>query len=107
MDKFNGVRNAPPEKRYKNFVSTVVDMEKVWYCKKGTLQVWPGKDYALSQVPLQDIASLEVHNFCELLKKMRIASEDCIQVFPTNKDCFEIHPEGLLKDILDELERVE
>lgn len=107
MNKFEGVWNALPGKRYKNFISTVADTQTVWLSKNGILSVWPEESYAL-QITLADkIASVEVHDFCNLLKELANDPSASIRVFPTDKDHIDKHPCELLRDILDELERIE
>lgn len=59
MNKFFGILNASPEKRYINFISTITDLGEVWLFSNNTgyltiddesyinLLVWPTKDFAL------------------------------------------------------------
>ena len=107
MNKFWGVLNASPEKRYKNFISTVADMQMVWLSKEAKLSVWPEENYALQKTDAAKIVCMEVHDFCDLLKEMSNDPWSTICVFPTDKDCIEKHPSELLSDTLDELERIE
>lgn len=107
MNKFWGVWNALPEKRYRNFISTVADMQMVWLRKNEILSVWPEESYALQKTPAEKIACVEVHDFCILLEKLSYDPSSSICVFPTDKDYIEKRPHELLRDILDELERIE
>ena len=107
MNKFYGVWNASPEKRYRNFISTVADTQRVWLSKNEMLSVWPEESYALHKTASEKIVCVEVHDFCNTLESLSYDSSHSICVFPTDKSYIEKHPDELLRDILDELERIE
>lgn len=107
MKKFNGIWNAKADKRYKTFVTTAADTESVWLCKKSTIHVWPGKEYALRLFPENELSHWDVHDFCALLSDMSKDRSSIICVFPTDKDYLEAHPQKLLMDLQEELDRLE
>ena len=108
--EYEGIRNASPVKRYKNFINTVADREKVWLLQndegEATLDindviyilVWPRKEFCEPFASEDEkIISLEVHDF---LKKCSVL-EDYVQfmVFPTEKDVYSVSAKQLSEDI--------
>lgn len=88
MNKFEGLMNAHPRKRYKSFVTTVADTEMVWLdCDPNQLvlteqcpiSVWPEEMFASAVCSDKAAFSIEVHEFCELLMACPSRS---IRVFP-------------------------
>lgn len=106
MKKFDGIWNAEPHKRYKNFVATIADTEKVWLHKGSQLSVWPEQEYALRLYPRDEINCLDVHDFSSsILEKNDAADHVC--VFPNGIDSFLVPAKRLLRDIQEELARIE
>ena len=96
-NKFDGLMNAAPHKRYKSFAATVADWESVWLdCDpnqplpdEGVISVWPEEMFAAAvctDKPYPDAT---------------------IRVFPNGKNWTDTAAEDLLEDVLEELERVE
>ena len=83
-NKFDGLMNAAPHKRYKSFAATVADWESVCTDKP--------------------FFKMDVHDFCDLLGAHPDAT---IRVFPNGKNWTDTAAEDLLEDVLEELERVE
>lgn len=106
MKKFDGIWNAEPHKRYKNFVATIADTEKVWLHKGSQLSVWPEQEYALRLYPRDEINCLDVHDFSSSISKKNDAA-DHVCVFPNGKDSFLVPVKSLLRDIQEELDRIE
>lgn len=106
MNKFEGVWNASAQKRYKNFVTTTADTEEVWFCEGSKFSVWPEQEYARKLFPTEEIECMDVHDFCgSVLEKF--PANECIYVFPNDRDAFAAEPEKLLFDIQNELDRIE
>lgn len=115
--EFLGILNASPEKRYKNFVSTVADFEEVWLLESIEgyatvdkddiiyLLVWPKKEFAEKFKNGDHPVAVEVHEFCERCKKI----EDNIKfmVFPNGNDTCIVDADTILNDILEKLEEIE
>lgn len=106
MNKLEGVWNASAQKRYKNFVTTVADTEKVWFCEGSKLSVWPEQGYAQKLFSTEEITCMDVHEFCHSVLEKYPATE-CTYVFPNDRDAFITEPRKLLFDIQNELDRVE
>lgn len=112
MNKYDGLMNALPAKRYKNFVTTVADLETVWVntewddltLLQNELSVWPEKIFAQGMIEEQMIHHMEVHLFCELLEQYPNA---VIHVFPNGVDSIDVSALKLLQDIEEELDRIE
>lgn len=118
--RFFGILNASVEKRYRNFISTVVDREEVWLLEnkecyttfddeeKIYLLVWPEQEFAEWFSKEDETAvSIEVHEFCRRCCKMKDNSKIQFMVFPTEKDSWVVDTETILENILEELDRVE
>ena len=84
-----GMRKASPEKRYKNFLNTVTDLEKVWLLssKDGCVtfdvdgfvhvMLWPRKEFCEFLMTPEEIPiSMEIHDF---LAVVHYASFVCIK----------------------------
>ena len=106
MKWFWGVYNAPPEKRYKNFISSTADSGVVWISNKETLQVWPERVFALRIVSEEEITSLDIHKFCDILSDSSMKPCNVIQVFPTENNYYDVDDQTLLNDMLEELDRI-
>lgn len=121
MDKFTGILHATPEKRYKNFISTVVDTENVWMLSNQQgfatidkedsiyLLVWPAQEYAkyFSKEENDKPTAIEIHDFCDRCREICKDTNIKFMVFPTDENSFVINTEYLLYDIEEELDRVE
>ena len=119
MDKaFEGLWKASAEKRYKSFLNTVADSEKVWllvsecgfatYDDKGYIHilVWPQKEYCLKFAsPSEFPVDIEIHDFLERCKTLDDRTR--FMVFPTFENTYVVSPEQLRLDIINQLERIE
>ena len=117
--RFEGLWKATPEKRYKHFVTYAVDYESAWLLtnKDGFatidadgyihLLVWPSKEFAVAYCEEDTPIELNIHEFCERCKEMMNEENIRFMVFPTDKDVWVVSTEELLKDLTEELERVE
>lgn len=114
MNRFEGLMNAHPRKRYKSFATTAADTETVWLDCDPTqlvptepcpISVWPEEMFASAVCPDKAIYSIEVHEFCELL----MANPNrLIRIFPNGKDQqVDTTADVLLADIKEELDLVE
>ena len=113
MNKFEGLMNAHPHKRYKSFITAVADTETVWLDHDPTqlvptepcpISVWPEEMFASTVCPDKAIYSIEVHEFCELLMT---SPNRAIRVFPNGKDQVDTAANVLLADIKEELDLLE
>ena len=113
MNKFEGLMNAHPRKRYKSFVNTVADTEQVWLdCDPSQLvlteqcpiSVWPEEMFASAVCSDKAVFSIEVHEFCEL---MMACPNRSIRVFPNGTDYVDTTADALLADIEEELDLLE
>ena len=85
-NKFDGLMNAAPHKRYKSFAVTVADWESVWLdCDpnqplpdEGVISVWPEEMFAAVCTD-KPFFKMDVHDFCDLLGAHPDAT---IRVFP-------------------------
>lgn len=74
-NKFDGLMNAAPHKRYKSFAVTVADWESVWLdCDpnqplpdEGVISVWPEEMFAAAVCTDKPFFKMDVHDFCDLL----------------------------------------
>lgn len=120
MNEYLGILSAPPEKRYKNFISTVVDREAVWllasddgyatYDDAGAiyLLVWPREEFAIQFQQIGDIpTAVEIHDFCDRCKELFALSNVNFMVFPNEENAYVVDAKKIYLDILEELERVE
>lgn len=120
MNEYLGILSAPPEKRYKNFISTVVDREAVWlltsddgyatYENKGIiyLLVWPRKEFAIQFQQAGDIpTAVDIHEFCDRCKELFDSTDVNFMVFPNKENSYVVDAKRIYLDILEELERVE
>ena len=111
-NKFDGLMNAAPHKRYKSFAATVADWESVWLdCdpnqplpEEGVISVWPEEMFAAAVCTDKPFFKMDVHEFCDLLEAYPDAT---IRVFPNGKNWTDTAAEDLLEDMLEELDRVE
>lgn len=111
-NKFDGLMNAAPHKRYKSFAVTVADWESVWLdCDpnqllpdEGVISVWPEEMFAAAVCTDKPFFKMDVHDFCNLLEAYPDAT---IRVFPNGKNWTDTAAEDLLEDVLEELDRVE
>lgn len=120
MNRILGVLNAIPEKRYKNFISTVVDREKVWLLDDGEgyatfeqedemyLLVWQERKMAeMFASKSEQAVYIEIHEFCRLCESNIDNRKLKFIVCPNEKDSCIATVEGLLSDITRELNRIE
>lgn len=115
---FNGLIKASPEKRYKNFLNTVADLEEVWllYSEDGYVTIdfdgfihillWPQKEFcecfmSENEKPL----SIETHEFLEKCKDLD--STIRFMVFPTDINSYVVTAKQLYSDITEHLEEIE
>ena len=90
-NKFDGLMNAAPHKRYKSFAVTVADWESVWLdCDpnqplpdEGVISVWPEEMFAAAVCTDKPFFKMDVHDFCDLLGAHPDAT---IRVFPNGKN---------------------
>ena len=75
-NKFDGLMNAAPHKRYKSFAVTVADWESVWLdCDpnqplpdEGVISVWQEEMFAAAVCTDKPFFKMDVHDFCDLLE---------------------------------------
>ena len=104
-NKFDGLMNAAPHKRYKSFAVTVADWESVWLdCDpnqplpdEGVISVWPEEMFAAAVCTDKPFFKMDVHDFCDLLGAHPDAT---IRVFPNGKNWTDMAAEDLLEDVL-------
>lgn len=98
-NKFDGLMNAAPHKRYKSFAVTVADWESVWLdCdpnqslpEEGVISVWPEEMFAAAVCTDKPFFKMDVHDFCDLLEAHPDAT---IRVFPNGKNWTDGHGGG-------------
>lgn len=115
--------NAPPEKRYKNFIHTVADQEYIWLVGnesgelvaeengKNFLCLWPSEAFAQIYLEKTNLAfdaeafPIEITAFAEHLRSL-VSMQENIQcmVFPTDKNATFISAQEILEDLNEELE---
>lgn len=111
MDRLNGVLNASPEKRYKNFISTVVDQEQVWVLSSEAgyatwdeddiirLIVYPTLDAAKLFAGSDTPAAIEVHDFLSRCKTYMKNDHFGFMVYPNGSDAFIVSTEQMVDDL--------
>lgn len=111
MDRLNGVLNASPEKRYKNFISTVVDQEQVWALSSEAgyatwdedeiirLIVYPTLDAAKLFAGSDKPTAIEVHDFLSRCKAYMKNDRFGFMVYPNGSDAFIVSTEQMVNDI--------
>ena len=119
LKRILGIINAPSNKRYKNFINTVVDREYVWlldggegYCtydidNEINIIVYPEKAIADYFSNGATPVMMEIHDFCRecenLIKEKNIGFAVC----PNEVDAIKVSPQVLYEDLLAALEEVE
>ena len=116
--QLQGLMKASPEKRYKSFLTTVVDREEVWLLSSEEgyatfdadgfihLLIWPRKEFAeLFKGNDEEVISMEIHEFVEQCKT--VEENIRFMVFPTNDNSYVVDAEKLMDDINACLEEVE
>ena len=115
---YNGLMKASPEKRYKSFLNTVVDMEEVWILDSeegcATLDfdgyihilLWPRKEVCEclrteGETPL----SVGIDEFLEEFDKL--GPNERFMIFPTEEDGYSVSADKLYADICEHLDEVE
>ena len=81
-NKFDGLMNAAPHKRYKSFAVTVADWESVWLdCDpnqplpdEGVISVWPEEMFAAAVCTDKPFFKMDVHDCWERTRMPRSAS---------------------------------
>lgn len=118
MKRFEGLLSASPEKRYKNFISTVVDREEVWILSNGNgyatyddenytnLLIWSEKQFAEMFADGDNAVSIEIHDFCQRCKEM-LNNNIGFLVFYNGQDAYWADTNKILNDIQEELSLVE
>ena len=118
MNKLSGLLSATPEKRYKHFISTVVDREKVWLLssKNGyttyddenytNLLVWSEKQFAEMFANGDNAVSIEIHDFCHRCEEM-LNDNIGFLVFYNGQDAYWVDVNKIISDIQEELSLVE
>lgn len=114
----NGLIKASPEKRYKNFLNTVTDLEEVWllYSENGYatadfdgfihILLWPQKEFCKYNISKdKKPCSLEIHEFLEKCKDLDNSIR--FMVFPTDINSYVVTAEQLCSDITEHLEEIE
>lgn len=118
MDKISGVLNATPEKRYKNFLSTVADTQEVWLLKNKegyacyddghtNLIVYPAREYAEIFCGLDEPEMVEVHDFVDRCSELLQQDEIRFMVFPNQRDSYIVDAKKMYCDVMLALDEVE
>ena len=116
--QLQGMMSATPEKRYKSFLTTVADLEKVWLLASEDgyatfdadgyihLLVWPRKEFAeLFKGNNEEVISIDVHEFVEQCET--VEENIRFMVFPTNDNSYVVDSEKIISDINLHLDEVE
>ena len=113
MNRFEGLMNAHPRKRYKSFAATAADTETVWLecdptqlvpTEPCSISVWPEEMFASAVCSDKAVFSIEVQEFYEL---MMACPNRSIRVFPNGTDYVDTTADALLADIEEELDLLE
>lgn len=118
MNKFYGILKASPEKRYKNFISTVADREEVWMLSNDdgyasieddyiNLLVFPEKEYAKVFCDGEIPVPINIHDFCDRCSDLDPKSKIRFMVFPNGANAFVVDGEKIFNDIMEELDKIE
>ena len=104
------VLSAPPEKRYKTFLTKATDEESVWVLVRDEgivmhadetgayLLCWPAKEFAEIFALDGDVpCEIEVHDFISLCREEIL--EEKIMVFPADNDSFVMSGTNLANDL--------
>lgn len=115
---FEGLKKATPEKRYKSFLTTVADREKIYFLssKRGCaffeidglegMPLWPYKEFCQEFETEEDkLDYMDVHDFLEQCIEME--ENVTFFVFPTEKNTYVVDKEELCQDIQEYLDQVE
>ena len=116
MNRQESIKNAPAEKRYKNFISTATDREEIWVLEnKDGYATWDSEGCMhLMVFPMREDAELFAQDD---EKPVAIGLTDflhrCIEtlgndefgfyVFPNEKDGMVVSPIKVMQDLLEEL----
>lgn len=113
-----GLIKSSPEKRYRNFLNTVTDLEEVWllcseegyatYDMDGIIHVliWPRKEFCECFRSIDEkVVSIEIHDFLKYCKE--IDNNIHFMVFPTNNDTYIVTLDQLYVDIMEHLDEIE
>ena len=113
----SGLLNASPEKRYKSFLNTIVDIEELWFMrlesehreagKEGLYAaLWPCEEVLRGyNIKNENPTTMEIHEFLQLCKEQDKTIH--FVVFPTDKDSWVVTCEQLYQDIIEHLEEIE
>lgn len=113
----NGIINASPEKRYKSFLNTITDLEKVWLLSSQNgfatididgdtcIMLWPRKEFCGPITARTVPTPIEIHNFQKWHEKL--ADSTKFAIFPTSKDSYVVTAKQLYQDIAEHLEELE
>lgn len=109
---------ASPEKRYKNFLNTVTDLEEVWLLSSEDgyttfdldgfihLLLWPRKEFCEQFISDGEIPiSMEIHEFLNNCENLDPSVR--FMVFPNQSDSYVITAESLCADIQEHLDEIE
>jgi hypothetical protein len=119
MDRLHGILNASPEKRYKNFISTVVDLEEVWVLSsEDGYATWDeGEIVRLIVFPTHDSAvlfsendvpeSIEIHDFISRCTRAAADDKFGFMVYPNGINSYVVSTDRMIQDLMDELELIE
>lgn len=118
MNRFNGLLNADGKKRYRSFISSAADEEKVCMlldCKNYTIVeehqsrlVWPSEEFARHYCDDKCVpVIIDVHDFCDMLICAADTRQRDFLVFHNRIDACPVSAVRLLEDIKAELDRVE
>ena len=120
--RFYGLLSASTEKRYKSFITTIADKERVYLLKNSDgyatidmedivgLIVYPEKEYAdyfKSQEEDESVETLSTKEFLNRCKDIIDQDKIMFAVFPTEKNCYFAPVEKVYYDLLNELELIE
>ncbi len=105
-----GVMSAPPEKRYKTFLTTAADTESVYVLSNDEgfvmygdetvecLLVWPKKEFITFAASEDDEPfEMDVHDFIEMCREE--IGDDDVMVFPTDVDGYIVSGNSLAEDL--------
>jgi len=119
-NRLHYIMNASPEKRYKNFITTVADKCYVWVLRTSSgyathvidnvihLLVWPLREYAEYYANRgEEAEGIEIHDFIGRCESMSKDENVRFMVFPTKIDAYLSPIDEVEKDIKYQLSLIE
>ncbi len=112
-----GLLESPPQKRYRSFLNTVADLEKVFagleIGKKvfvtnndGAILLWPYKEFCELMLSSNQLPhEIEIHDFLKYCSSLD--NSTMFSIFPTSADSYTVSAEQLILDIQEHLDEVE